>query len=253
VVDRLEEGEKPIDFITASQAEALGDDEHCDVIVFPLGAIGRGVNIVFTRGPRVRQAAIGTIYFLTRPHPSTDDMQLLNSLAGRATQRFNARVFEASYSLDQLAKEWVTARNDIYRLAHRLLQEPLMASKLGSELFRPFVANQMVSIIQTIGRGMRDGCPVSVYFVDAAWAPQSALEQPDSARNSMLVQMVAILKDCIEHNDPVKRAIYAELYTPFYEGLRRTRNILFPESLAVPDDGLYAPDVFDDAYAHLEM
>jgi hypothetical protein len=51
----------------------------------------------------------------------------------------------------------------------------------------------------------------------------------------------------------VRRAIYRELFTPFYESLRRTRNVVFPESLAVPEDGLYAPDAFDEAYAHLEM
>ena len=45
------------------------------ILIFPILAVGRGVNIVFTKGPRKLDAAIGSIYFLTRPHPSTDDRE----------------------------------------------------------------------------------------------------------------------------------------------------------------------------------
>lgn len=253
VVRSLEEGEKPSDYVTSSQCEALGDDETCDIIVFPMMAIGRGVNIVFTKGDRVRDAAIGSIYFLTRPHPSTDDMQLLQSLAGRATQQFDSRTFAEDEDLTAISRAWRNAKSDIYRQARRLLQEPLMASRLGPELFKPFTANQMVAILQTIGRGMRNGCPVAVYFVDAAWAPESTKDKPDSSRDSMLVQMRLILEECVSHSDPVTREIYRELYEAFLIPLRQIKRVEYPDDLRQLEDSVYEDDAFDDFSPLLEM
>ena len=246
VVSYFKEGEKPSDYVTTSQCEALGDDESCDLIIFPMLAIGRGVNIVFTKGARERDAAIGSIYFLTRPHPTTDDTQLLYSLAGRATQEFDCRTFSSQESLTEIYQAWNNARSDIYRDTERLLQEPLMASRLGIELFKPFTANQMVAILQTIGRGMRNACPVSVYFVDAAWAPQSAKGKPDSPRDSMLVQMRVILEKCVAHGDPVIQEIYQELYLAFLEPLRRIDKVNYPSNLFQSQDSIYEDDGFEN-------
>jgi hypothetical protein len=252
VVRYLREGEQPIDFVTTAQCEALGDDETCDILIFPILAIGRGVNIVFTKGQRKLDAAIGSIYFLTRPHPSTDDMQLLYSLAGQSTQDFDSKVFTEAENLSAIASSWKQARKDLWRYANRLLREPLMASRLGPELFRPFTANQMVAILQTIGRGMRNGCPVAVYFVDAAWAIQSTKDKPDSGRDSMLVQMRIILEECVNHPDPVIREIYQELYGAFLTPLRRIEGVTYPKSLRSQEDLLDEED-FDNFSELLEM
>lgn len=248
IVQNLGEGERAADYVTSAQAEAIGDDEHCDIVVFPMAALGRGTNIVFTKGPRVRDAAIGSIYFLTRPHPSADDMQLLLSMAGRDTQALDEKVFGPEQNIQEIAAYVRAARQNAFRLARRLLQEPLMASRMGEELFRPFTANQMVNVLQTIGRGMRNGCPVAVYFVDAAWAPRSARGEPDSPRNSMLVQMRVILEACVAHPDPVSCQIYRELYGAFLEPLRRIEGVEFPQELLDLDGGGsdYADDGFDD-------
>ena len=253
VVTSLREGEQSSDFVTTAQCEALGDDETCDILIFPMMAIGRGVNIVFTKGPRKLDAAIGSIYFLTRPHPSNDDMQLLYSLAGRATQNFDSHQFTEADDLPIIVQTWQQARKDLGRYANRLLREPLMASHLGPELFQPFTANQMVAILQTIGRGMRNGCPVAVYFIDAAWAKESTRDKPDSGRDSMLVQMRIILEECVAHPNPVIREIYQELYGAFLIPLRRIRGVIYPESLretaSLPDE----EDSFDDFSPLLEM
>jgi pPIWI RE three-gene island domain Z len=252
IVRSLRDGEHPADFVTTAQCEALGDDDTCDIIIFPMLAIGRGVNIVFTTGARKLDAAIGSIYFLTRPHPSTDDMQLLYSLAGRATQAFDSQIFQANDDLSAIAQAWQSARKDLWRYANRLLREPLMASRLGAELFQPFTANQMVAILQTIGRGMRNGCPVAVYFVDAAWAIQSTKDKPDSGRDSMLVQMRIILEECMQHSDPVIRAIYHELYSAFLEPLQRIQGVVYPDDLR-PSEELIEDDGFDELSPLLEL
>ena len=252
VVRYLQEGEKASDFVTTSQCEALGDDESCDLIIFAMMTIGRGVNIVFTKGERERDAAISAIYFLTRPHPTTDDTQLLSSLAGRATQEFDRREFSANDGLTEIFNAWKAARRQIYKNVGRLLREPLMASRLGIELFEPFTANQMVAILQTIGRGMRNACPVSVYFVDAAWAIQTAMGKTDSPRDSMLVQMRVILEQCVKHEDPVIREIYEELYLAFLEPLREMK-INYPPNLFQPEDSEYEDDGFEDFDAFNDM
>lgn len=246
VVNFLRDGEKPSDFVTVAQCEALGDDETCDIIIFPMLGIGRGVNIVFTKGARKLDAAIGSIYFLTRPHPTTDDMQLLYSLAGRATQEFDSLSFNEEDDLNAIAEKWQQAKKDLWHDANRLLKEPLMASRLGPNLFKPFTANQMVAILQTIGRGMRNGCPVRVYFVDAAWAIQSTKDKPDSGRNSMLVQMRIILEECVKHPDPAIREVYQELYGAFLEPLRCVRGVKYPKELRSSEEMLDYSE-FDDS------
>jgi len=248
VVRFLKDGEKPDDYVTTGQCESLGDDDACDIIIFPMLAIGRGVNIVFTQGPRTLDAAIGSLYFLTRPHPTSDDMQLLYSLAGRATQAFDSKVFEEE-DVGAIAKSWQQARKDLWKTANQLLREPIMASRLSPELFKAFTANQMVAILQTIGRGMRNGCPVAVYFVDAAWAMNSAMGKTDSGRDSMLVQMRVILEDCINHPDPVDRSIYQELYSAFLEPLREISGVNYPRELQHTSDEVSETDNFD-SYSH---
>lgn len=230
VVRSLLKDERHGDYVTTAQVEKLGDDQEVDILIFPMLALNRGVNIVFTREPRSLQAAIGNIYFLTRPHPSTDDLGLLLSLAARATQEFDAREFAPGTDLAGMAAAWREEKTRTYRHAARLLQEPLMASRLGSKLFRAFTANQMVPVLQTIGRGMRGGSPVQVFFVDAAWAPESARGETDHARSSMIVMMRDILEKCMQHRDPAIRATYRELYGSFLEPLRDIRNIEYPTS-----------------------
>lgn len=253
VVNSLREGEQPRDFVTSAQCEALGDDENCDILIFPMLAIGRGVNIVFTKGERKLDAAIGSIYFLTRPHPTKNDMQLLYSLAGRATQEFDSRVFSETEDLNAIATAWRQSRKDLWLTANRLLREPLMASRLGPELFKSFTANQMVAILQTIGRGMRNGCPVSVYFVDAAWAKKSTEDKPDSGRDSMLVQMRIILEECVNHEDPVIREIYQELYGAFLEPLQRIQGVIYPDELHSLEESADEEAGFDEFSPLLEM
>jgi hypothetical protein len=172
---------------------------------------------------------------------------------GRATQEFDSRVFRETEDLNAIATSWQQSRKDLWKTANRLLREPLMASRLGPELFKSFTANQMVAILQTIGRGMRNGCPVSVYFVDAAWAKNSAKGESDSGRDSMLVQMRIILEECVNHPDPVIREIYQELYGAFLTPLQRIKGVKYPDELANSQDFTDEEDGFNDFSTLLEM
>ncbi len=180
-----------------------------------MNAIGRGVNIVYQFGLRQDKAMIGSLFFLTRPHPRQDDLGLIQGLIGRRSEIFDRRVFaDTREALTALQQERVQA----YAQVKDMMRTPLIASRLG-EYARPFVADQMIIILQTIGRAMRGDCPAFVYFVDAAWAPRSASEMADNATTSMLVMMQDILQACLSHPDPTTLQCYENLYRSFAEPL----------------------------------
>jgi hypothetical protein len=199
------------DAVTPNDVESLGGDPKWEILIFPMNAIGRGVNIVFPTGPRANQAMIGSLYFLTRPHPRQDDLGLIQGLVGRASEAFDKRNFA---SLSAALSELQIQRKSTVDQVKSLLRLPLISSRLGSYA-KPFVADHMIIILQTIGRAMRGDRPAFVYFVDAAWAPNSAIGKADTERTSMLVMMQSILRECLSDPDPVARECYENLYTSF--------------------------------------
>ncbi|MBQ0942289.1 ATP-binding protein [Ideonella sp. 4Y16] len=201
--------------ITASEVERLGDNADWELFIFPMSAIGRGVNIVYKFGPRADKAMIGSLYFLTRPHPRSDSLGFLQGVVGAASEDFD----QASYGSPEAALAAMRAkRADVSHKVGALLRLPQASRALG-EFARPFVADQMIMILQTIGRAMRGDCPAFVYFVDAAWAPKSAVGLPDTPRTSMLLMMRRILDDCLNHPDAALRDCYDNLYRSFCEPL----------------------------------
>jgi hypothetical protein len=211
--------------VTAAEVEQLGYDAGWDLLIFPMNAIGRGVNIVYRFGPRVDKAMLGTLYFLTRPHPRADSLQLIQGLVGRASERFDLMSFPSTEAaLDGLRG----ARREAASMVESLLRLPLAAQALG-KYAEPFVADQMIIILQTIGRAMRGDCPAFVNFVDAAWAPRSAYGNVDSARTSMLVMMRRILRECLTHKDPSMRQCYENLYRSFSVPMSNIENLLAEE------------------------
>src|SRR5262249_7328621 len=154
---------------------------------------------------RMDKAMLGSLFFLTRPHPRTESLQLMQGLVGRESETFDGRRFA---NTDDALEALRVARNEASGRIKRLLRLPLSAQRLA-EYAEPFVADQMIMILQTIGRAMRGDCPAFVYFVDEAWAPRSAIGQPDSRHSSMLVMMRSILHDCLNDPDPASRECYA--------------------------------------------
>lgn len=212
--------------VTAAEVEALGEDRDWDLLIFPMNAIGRGVNIVYKFGPRQDKAMLGSLFFLTRPHPRGDSLQLIQGLVGRASERFDRMRFSHP---DHALKALRMARHETSEMVEYLLRMPLASQSLG-KYAEPFVADQMIIILQTIGRAMRGDCPAFVYFVDAAWAPASARSEADSDRTSMLVMMQKILMRCLNHRDPVLRECYQNLYQTFSVPLNAIENLIKDDS-----------------------
>lgn len=209
--------------VTAAEVETLGRDPDWELLLFPMGAIGRGVNIVYQFGARSGDAMLGSLFFLTRPHPRGDSLQLMQGLAGRASATFDQRA--STGNLDTMLALHHQARVEALQNIRYLMRLPLQASRLG-RLAEPFVADQMVAILQTIGRAMRNDCPAFAYFVDAAWAPRSSAGQRDTPATSMLVMMQKILRELLAHPDASTRMFYENLYAPFYRPLSTIGGLL---------------------------
>lgn len=218
-------------YLLKGQVELLGqlvDNEGVQVVVFPFTALGRGINIVFNdaeniHDPDNRTAAIGTVYFLTRPHPTAGDVSLLLSTIAQHTEHFDLTDFATS-SLATIAEAFTEQRHLLYKKAMSLLARPLSAHRLPKEFIRPFAANLLIPILQTIGRAIRGGSPANVYFVDAAWAPHSAewnednpRSQADDNRSSVLVTMQELFADYLSKDCPPEwfPPVLAALYAPF--------------------------------------
>lgn len=216
------------DWISAAQVERLSARDDWSVLVFPMKALARGVNIVFESGERVRDALLGTMIFLIRPHPASESLDLVAGIAGQQSLAFDMREFAPDQRYTDLAAAWRDARRDLSTVTRRLLRFPLQASRLG-ELAIPFTADIMVDVLQTIGRAMRNGCRVRAIFVDAAWAPRSASGTPDSSKTSMVVAMRDILKARLDDVDPVDAEIYRALYSPFFDPLSRCAGVVFSD------------------------
>ena len=204
-------------YVLKGQVEELGNDENVDVLIFPIAALGRGINIVFhTHDADDGKAAVGSVYFLTRPHPAAGDLSLLNSLLACATQELDRTDFR-HLTLAEIQRMYDQQRYHAYRRIANVLARPMSASRLDGETLINFAANLLVPILQTIGRGMRKQMPVYVYFVDTAWAPKSAEGGTETDRSSLLVVMQQVLKRALSESDLDLRDIAQALYDTFYE------------------------------------
>lgn len=246
VLDELPNDHTRARFIIRSRVEEMGADPNVDVLIFPIGAIGRAMNIVFTDDEDSGKAAIGSIFFLTRPHPAAGDLGLMQSIVAQETERLDAEDMR-QLNLSEVSEFVSKRRNQIHRVIMRLLARPMAFGQLGDDTRMAFAANLLVSILQMVGRGIRQRMPVEVYFIDAAWAPNSAEGKPESPRSSTLVVMQDVLQRCFATLDPIEREIYREIYGPFADAFREIDGVILPDAF---DDGI--EDDFDPSLAGLE-
>ncbi|MEQ8319344.1 MAG: hypothetical protein RH946_03705 [Rhodospirillales bacterium] len=214
------------DWVVASQVEHIGGREDWDAIVFPMKSLSRGVNIVFPSGTRRNDAVIGTIVFLTRPHPAADNLDLVTGVVGCGTLNLEQKVIAPAGGFPALKKAWESERFDTMATVRRLLRFPIIASMLGPHM-EPFTADVMIDVLQTIGRGMRNGKKVRVYFADAAWAPNSFADngKNDSPYTSMLISIRDILRKNMMSSNPIHKEVYRALYEPFLAPLEKCTDL----------------------------
>jgi hypothetical protein len=192
------------------------------VLVAPLNAVGRGFNILNTRG----KAAFGAVYFLTRPYPHPNDAQAVARELNRRTFDWAADENLAAWQTDGLLGKADAARRLSLRYWGRAESRAYYSTladdpDLGAYPRRDLAATTIGYVIQAVGRLLRGGVPFHAFFVDAAWGPRNA-DRPDSTarldspKTSLLAAMLELLaeytaEDEDENDDPVGRALYAPL------------------------------------------
>lgn len=209
-----------------SLIERFGEEAEKSVLVAPMTVVARGHNILNAEG----RAAISSIYFLHRPHPRPDD---LSAVIGRLN-RFAAERFDQGLSADaapegerlsQRARRLRYAANHIVRYG---LASRVGYSELSTEYKAQFAWDMLTPLWQTIGRGIRNGCPVHIGFVDRQFAPLSFDGGRDTAASSVLVQAIRQLEAAMaETQHPTAREVPELLYRPFLDALRQTRGLAY--------------------------
>ena len=209
-----------------------------EVLVAPLLAIERGHNILNDEGT----AAIGSVFFLARPHPRPDDIglaiQAVNDWAARMLRDGSFReLVRDEDTLDAAGKEF---RHQARAKWRHLLNQPMAYSRLSQEEKASFTWDQLVVIWQVIGRLVRGGVPARVVFVDAPFAERQARGLTgDTAETSLLASMLHVLAPYCGDSEPpssgspvpaLDRVLVTTLYKPLYTALSR----LFPASEADP-------------------
>lgn len=203
-----------------SLVERFGALPERSVLVAPLQVISRGHNIL----NEARRAAVSAIYFLHRPHPRPDDMA---PIVGRLNRYAMERHLHGLSRRDE--DERVPARMRRLRYAASAIVREGLERRVGYAGLPPhykaqFAWDLLTPLWQTIGRGIRNGCPVTVGFLDRQFAPHSFDgDGEETGASSVLVQIVEELRFAMRDLD--EGEVARRLYAPFLGALEKTREL----------------------------
>lgn len=209
--------------ITRGQVAAFGTS-NAKVLIAPLLALERGHNIL----NEDNRAAIGAVYFLIRPMPVPNDMNIiLHMLSSNTIRKMNKTTHLNIYQYI----EWVkTQRNyTMMRMQQLLINSQYIGYKQLSEEERTALCmTQFVTICQVVGRLVRGGCRARVHFCDAKFAPQSLKNEKDTSQTSLLVGIIKALAPYMEKDEnEIESIIAKQLYYPFYKGLKECEGLRY--------------------------
>ncbi|KAF0225747.1 MAG: hypothetical protein FD176_194 [Rhodospirillaceae bacterium] len=209
-----------------SLVEKFGEEGEKSILVAPMQIVARGHNILNSHG----KAAISAIYFLHRPHPRPDDLgPIIGRLNRFALERFDKglKPLDRPETLGARARRMRYAATNIVRYS---LDFRGGYKNLPGEFKAQFAWDMLTPLWQTIGRGIRGGCPVFIGFVDYKFAPLS-FDWKDSApvdngKTSALVQAIHQLKLAMDpESNPREHRVARLLYEPFYRALCQTEGL----------------------------
>ena len=209
-----------------SLVERFGDEPERSILVAPMQVVSRGHNILNACGA----AAISTMYFLHRPHPRPDDLgPIIGRLNRYAVDRFDngvrPRSDQPTERLSSRARRMRYAATNIVRYS---LYSRKGYSELSTEYKAQFAWDMLTPVWQTVGRGIRNGSPVFVGFVDRQFAPLSFDGLQDTGDSSAIVQAIKQLEAAMDpHLNESEHQVARLLYEPFYNALRSTKGLSY--------------------------
>ncbi|SIM53460.1 signal recognition particle [Micromonospora cremea] len=199
-------------------------DTGGQLLIAPLLSVERGHNIVVPGG----KAAIGSVYFLARPHHRPDDItlatQAINDWAVRQVRGPGREFHQLALAAGSPGAAGTRFRAAAAKKWHRFLTRRLSWTSLPQDEKSAFTWDQLVVIWQVIGRLVRGGVPARVHFVDGAFSPREAgLKGDDTPATSLLISMRQELEpyfDPASAISPIDRSLVRALYEPLYQALR---------------------------------
>ncbi|MBO1352302.1 MAG: hypothetical protein EBE86_035320 [Hormoscilla sp. GUM202] len=188
-----------------------------EFLIAPMGAISRAVNLM---DPQTGEPYFGGMAIAVRQHPSPDDNQPVISGVSKAT-------------VDVLGQESVEGIQRHARHARNVfLAVPQIFSRLPDEidgiaLKNPLVWTLTINLTQLIGRSTRGGRKTVIWFIDAAFMPETAQgnSSGDSPQNSILLAARQLLGSAINQGGTSGRLIRT-LYGPVYYPLTRLKHFI---------------------------
>ncbi|MEG4029889.1 MULTISPECIES: pPIWI_RE_Z domain-containing protein [unclassified Microcoleus] len=200
------------------------------ILVAPTTSIGRGFNILNRNG----KAAFGAVYFLTRPYPHPNDTQAIaQEMNRRAYQWLEKEDFIAWQQGDGIAHRAELLRKTANTYWRSIEQRSYYKTLRDNEDLCSFprydiAATTLGRIIQAVGRLIRGGVPFHGYFVDSAWADNSAKKlaairagedadaiDNDTEENSLLVAIIRRVWYYVDQDSSVGNALYKPLADAF--------------------------------------
>ncbi len=189
-------------------------------LLAPLLAMERGHNIL----NEDNAAALGSAYFLVRPHPHPEDI----SFAVHAVNRWaieHAHGLPGDAPTRPLIDRSQRFRGYAYGQWRQLLGIPLIYASVDDPTRTALAWSQLVSIWQVIGRLVRGGHPARVHFCDAKFAERTARQEGvDTPQSSLLLGIREALAPFFDEGRtdtirPQDRAVVRILYEPLYRAL----------------------------------
>ncbi len=210
----------------------------CKILVAPTNSIARGFNILNSSG----KAAFGAVYFLTRPYPHPNDTAAIaQELNRRAYEWLDKEDFIAWQQGDGIAHSAEILRktaNNYWRSVEQRSYYRTLRDNSDLLAFPRYdlAATTLGRIIQAVGRLIRGGAPFRGYFVDSAWADNSAKKlaaertgddpsriNNDSEENSLLVATI----DRVWYYSADDNSVGNALYEPLADALGNIENVFF--------------------------
>jgi pPIWI RE three-gene island domain Z len=208
------------------------------ILIAPTSSIGRGFNILNSNG----KAAFGAVYFLTRPFPHPNDTQAIaQELNRRAYEWLEQEDFIAWRQGDGVAHRAELLRKTANTYWRSVEQRSYYKTLRDNEDLCAFprydlAATTLGRIIQAVGRLIRGGVPFHGYFVDSAWADNSAKKlaamrggddpaplDNDTEENSLLVATILRICDYAAEENSVGNA----LYKPLADALENIEDVFY--------------------------
>ena len=188
-----------------------------EFLIAPMGAISRAVNLIH---PQTGEPFFGGMAIAVRQHPSPNDNLPVISGVSKET-------------MDLLGQQSVEAIQKHARHAREIfLGVPQIFSRLpleigGIALKNPLVWTLTINLTQLIGRSTRGGRQTVIWFMDAAFMPETAKgnSSGDSPENSILLAARQLLGTAINQGGFSGRLIET-LYGPVYYPLTRLKHFI---------------------------